>query len=132
MRGPGSGGDDQGTVGARERGAERLDGAPIDLADFHEFREVVDEGGVENTVRSGCSAAQAFQILKIASVHLRTRSDERLGARVRAGETEHLMTCVGQLPRNGRTYKARGTGDKHTHQQSLQILLKVSLETHLG
>ena len=104
---PGPGGDDQGAVGARERGAERLDGAPIDLAVLLELREVVDEGGVDHAIRHGRAAAQAFQVFEVASMHLGTGGDERLGARIRASEAEHLMARVDELLNDGRTDKAR-------------------------
>ena len=112
---PGPGGDDQGAVGASERSAERLDGAPIDLAILLEFREVVDEGGVDHAVRLGRSAAQAFQVFKIAAMHLGAGGDERLGARIRASKTEHLMARVDELLNDGRTDKACSTGDENTH-----------------
>src|SRR5579871_4420185 len=38
-----AGGDDQGAVGANQRGAHRLDSAPIDLAVFLIFREIMDK-----------------------------------------------------------------------------------------
>jgi hypothetical protein len=79
---PGTGGDDQEALGASERGAESLDGSPIYLADFLEFREVVDKSGVNHAIRHGCSTAQAFQVFQIASMHLRARGDKRLGARI--------------------------------------------------
>ncbi len=49
---------------------------------------------VNHAIRHGCSTAQAFQVFKIASMHLGTGSDERLGARIRASKTEHLMARV--------------------------------------
>ena len=39
----------------------------------------------------GRSAAQAFQILEIASMRLRAGGDKRLGVRIGAGETRHPM-----------------------------------------
>ncbi len=77
-----TGGDNQGAVRAGERGAESLDGVPICLADFLEFREVVDETGVNHAIRHGCSAAQAFQVFKITSMHLGASGGKRLGGRI--------------------------------------------------
>ena len=47
---PGARGDDQGSVGAGERVAERLDGPPVRFADFLEPREVVDKAAVDHAV----------------------------------------------------------------------------------
>ena len=91
-RGPG--GDDQRAVGARERVAERLDGAPIDLADRLESREVVDEGGVNHAVRCGRSTPQAVEVFEIDPMDLGACGGERRGARIRAGEAEHLWPAL--------------------------------------
>src|SRR5882762_8807529 len=45
-------GDDQGSLRANQRGADSLDGAPIYLTVRRPLREVVDEGGVNDAVRS--------------------------------------------------------------------------------
>ena len=108
-------GDDQGAVGAGERGAESLDGAPVYLAVLLEFREVVDEGGINHAIRHGRSAAQAFQVLKIAPMDLDAGGDERLGARIGASKTEHLMARANELLNNGGTDKACGASDESTH-----------------
>ncbi len=99
-----------------ERGAKRFDGAPIDLAVFRELRKVMDEGGVNHAVRLGCPAAQTLQVFKITSMHLGTPSDKRLGARIRASETEHLMARADQLLNNGGADKAGRSGDEYTHR----------------
>ncbi len=112
---PGPGGDDQGAVRARERGAERLDGAPVHLTVRRELREVVVEGAVNHAVRHGCSAAQAFQVFEITSVHLRSGGDKRLGTRIGACKTKHLMARVDQLLNDGRTDKSCSSCNENTH-----------------
>src|SRR5271170_7632540 len=84
-------GDDEGPVGTGEHGAESLDGAPVDLTDFLESQEIMDEAGMDHGVRLSRSTAQAFQVLQIAPMHLGTSSGESLGSRIRAGQTQHLM-----------------------------------------
>ena len=109
------GGDEQGAVGAFERGAERLDGLLVDRADGLESRPVVDEAGVNHAIRHGRSAAQAFKVLEIASMRLGAGGDERLGARVRASKTEHLMARVDELLHDGGPDKTCSAGDEDTH-----------------
>ena len=41
--------------------------------------------------------------------------DERLGGRVRAGQSKHLMACLDELPDNRRTDEPRSTGNEDTH-----------------
>src|ERR1700678_503146 len=77
-----SGGDDQGTIGSDERGAESLDGALVHLAISHELREVVVEGAVNYAFRFGCSVAQTFEILEIPPMHFRTGGYQSLGPRI--------------------------------------------------
>jgi hypothetical protein len=52
------------------------------------------ESRVDDAIRLGHSAAQAFQVFDDASMHLSTSGDQRLRARVRASHAEHLMACV--------------------------------------
>ena len=42
----------------------------IDLKVRLVLREVMDKGGVNHAIEHGCSTAQAFQVFKIASMHL--------------------------------------------------------------
>ena len=43
---------------------------------------------VDHAIRAGCSAAQAFQVFEIASMHLGAGGDERLGARIGARQSQ--------------------------------------------
>jgi hypothetical protein len=52
------------------------------------------KGGVNHAIRHGCSIAQAFEVLQIASLHLGACIHEELSARIRAGKTEHPMARV--------------------------------------
>ena len=88
---------------------------PVNLAVLLEFREVVDEGGVNYGIRAGCSAAQAFQIFEITSMHLGAGGGQRLCARIGACKTEHLMAGVDEFRHDGGTDKACGACDEDTH-----------------
>ena len=68
--------DDQGAVSVRERRTKCLDRSAIDLADFLEVLEVMDETGMYHAVRSSGSTAQTVQIFEIAPVHLSTSGGE--------------------------------------------------------
>jgi hypothetical protein len=47
----------------------------------------MDKSGGHHRIRSGCSSEQAFQVLKVASMHLGTSGGKRLGSRIRANKT---------------------------------------------
>src|SRR5580692_2703453 len=78
----GSGGDDQGAVRADKRGAESLNGAAVDLADFVESCEIVDESGVNDTVGGRGSAAQTVQIFHVPPMDFGAYGGQRLSARI--------------------------------------------------
>ena len=114
----GSAGDEQRTVRAFERRAERFDGALVDLAASREVRPVVPEGGVDHAVGLGRSAAQGFEVFEIPSKHLGACGDESFGALLGAGHAEHLMARVNKLWNKSRTDKTCSTGDENTHCDS--------------
>ena len=55
------------------------------------------EGGVDNGVRCGCSAAQAFQVLQIASMRLGAGGVKRLCTRVRPRQSKYVMACADEF-----------------------------------
>jgi hypothetical protein len=112
-RGPGR--DDLRAIGTGERGTECFDRVPIDLANFLESCEVVNETGVDHTVGGGCSAAQALEVANIAPMDVSARGLKRSGSCIRAGEAKHLVACPKQLLNDGGTDEAGGTGDKDAH-----------------
>ena len=75
----------------------------------------MDEGGVDHAVRGGGSAAQAIQVFEIAAKRLGASRGKRLCARLRAGEAEHPMARVDELPNDGGADKTRSAGDEYTH-----------------
>ncbi len=91
---PGSGRDDQGTIRAGERGAERLDRAPIRLTVNLEFREVVNEGRVDHAVGGGRSAAQAREIIERTAMHIGSlpSSPRSPGSPPQPAERKDLLT----------------------------------------
>jgi hypothetical protein len=82
---------------------------------FLELRKIVDEGGVDHAVRHGRSFAEAFEVGKIAAMHLGAGGRKRLGAGLRAGQAQNLMARAHELWNNGRTDKAGSSGHKDTH-----------------
>jgi hypothetical protein len=55
-------GDDERTAGSFEYGSDGFDSAFVELAAFRKSRPIVPEGGVNDGIGCGSSAAQAFQI----------------------------------------------------------------------
>ena len=108
--------DEQGTVGALEDRAQRLDGTSILPAVRDEVREVVVEGGVDHAIAASRAAAQAVEILDVAPVCLGASCRERLRPRIRARQSEHLMARVDEFRHDLRADEAGGTGEKNTHR----------------
>ena len=75
----GPGGDDQGAIRARERGAESLDSPLVRLGGRPIVCEIVDKSGVDHPVGSRCAAAKAFEIFERTAMYLGSRCDKRLG-----------------------------------------------------
>jgi hypothetical protein len=48
-------------------------------------------------------------------MHFGTSSDKRLGSRIGAGETKHLMARSDEFLNNGRTDKSGGTSNEYAH-----------------
>jgi hypothetical protein len=111
----GSGSDDQGAIGARERAAESLNGTPIRLGGRAIVGEIMDKSGVDHSVGSRSAAAKAFEILERTTMYVGSRRDEGLDTRIRASETEHLMTSVDQVSDDCRTNEACSASNKNAH-----------------
>ena len=63
----------------RERGAERLNGALVDLAVLLKSREIVDKRGVNHAIGHGRAAAQTVEILQVSAKHFGTSGDKGSG-----------------------------------------------------
>jgi hypothetical protein len=100
---------------------------PVDLAVSLEFREVVDEGGVDHSFRGGRSATQAFEVFKITAMDLRTGGNQRLGARIRASKTEHAVSRCDQFFDNGGADESGRAGNKDMHDETLPIDTKANI-----
>jgi hypothetical protein len=88
---------------------------PINLAVFLKFREIVDEGSVDDSVSRGGSAAEAFEIFKMAAVDFGAGGGEGLSARVAAGKTKNLMSASNEIGDEGRSDESCSSGDKDAH-----------------
>jgi len=62
------------------------------------------------------SDTQAVQVVHVAAEDLRPATGERLGARIRTAEPDHVMACVDEFRNQKRTDKAGGAGKKHSHE----------------
>ncbi len=110
-----AGSDDERAAGTSERRAERLDGALVRLRGRRVVREVVDEGGVNHSIRAGRAIPQAVQVFERAAKHLGSRRGKGRGTLIRTSEAEHSMARVHEFRNNGGADKARRAGDKDTH-----------------
>ena len=75
----------------------------------------MDEAEVDHPVRCRRAAAQAVQVLEVASVHVGPGGGERLGALVRAGEAEHGVPRLEEVLNDGGADEAGGAGDENAH-----------------
>ena len=77
----------------------------------------MDKGRVNHAIRRCCSTAQALQVFNVTAMDfdIGSRRDKGFGARIRARETEHLMTSVDQFPDDRCTNEACCTGNKNPH-----------------
>ena len=70
---------------------------------------------MDHAVRHGRALAQAFEVVKIAAMHLGACGRKRFGASLRARQAKHLMARVNEFWNDSGTDKAGGAGNKHTH-----------------
>jgi hypothetical protein len=89
--------DDQWAVRAGEHAAECLDRTPIRVGCRPVVREIVDKSCVDHSVGSRRSATKAFEIFERTAMYVGSGCGKGFGCRIRASETEHLMTSVDQL-----------------------------------
>src|SRR6185437_14106363 len=110
-----SGADDERTAGTLERGTDSFNSAFVEFAAFRKSCPVVPERDVKDGIGCGSSCAQAFQIFQIASLHLSSGGNQRLGACVAASQAEHLMACADKFRENPGTDESGCTCDENTH-----------------
>ena len=118
------GGDEERPAGARERLAERLDGAAIRIGGGLEAAregEVVPEREVDHAIRRGGRAPQGIEIVNGAAQHLGPCGGEGGGRGVRAGEPDHLVAALEQARHERAADHPRPPGDENaSHAQSYE------------
>jgi hypothetical protein len=72
-------GDDEGSVGSRERLADGLDGVPIGLGRSRVVVEVVNERQVDDSVGGRGPCAQAGEVIEMTPMDVSSGSRESLG-----------------------------------------------------
>ena len=73
------------------------------------------EGGVDDGIGRGRSAAQAFQVLQIASMRLGARGFKRLCARIRSRHSKNLMARADEFFHDGGTDESGSAGNEYAH-----------------
>jgi hypothetical protein len=86
------------------------------------------EGQVDDAVRSSGSLLEAVQILKRSANDFGTSRSQTRRLLIRATKAEDLVTGGNQVFDDSRADETGGSGNEHTHKQSLQI----SWETNLA
>ena len=71
------------------------------VANFLEPRQIVSESRVDHPVRHDRALAQAFEVTKVAAMHLGARGHKRLDAGLRARKAQHLMTSINEFWNDG-------------------------------
>jgi hypothetical protein len=75
------------------------------------------EGEMDHTVRRCSGAAQRFEVVDGAALHLRAGGGEEGGGGIGAGEADDLMACAEQLGDDGGADPAGRAGDEQTHER---------------
>ncbi len=73
------------------------------------------ERGMDHRVRLGGPAAQALRVLERAMKRFRASGDQGLSARVRAGQSEHLVPGADEFGHEVRADEAGRAGEEDTH-----------------
>jgi hypothetical protein len=89
--------------------------ALVQLTALREAGPFVPEGGVDDGIRRGCSAAEAFQVLQIASMRLCAGGFKRLCARIRSRHPQDLVARTDELFHDGGTDESGSAGNEYTH-----------------
>src|SRR6202795_4774386 len=76
---------------ARQRTQHRLGGAPVDFDVLHEPGEVMDEGGVDDTVGLPRALREALRIAEVAPAHLDALGGKPGRGLVAARQPDHLV-----------------------------------------
>src|SRR5579863_4222561 len=117
-----SGADNERTAGTLEHGADGFDRTFVEFAAFRKLRPVVPESDVKDGIGGSGAATEAFQVLQIAAMDFSASCDQRLGARIAACKTEHLVTCADQFRDNPGTDESCCTCHENTHRDLLYFL----------
>jgi hypothetical protein len=75
----------------------------------------VPEGGVDDGIRRGRSAAQAFQVFKVTWMRLSPGGLKQLYARIRPRYPKDLAACPDEFFHDGGTDESGSAGNEYTH-----------------
>jgi hypothetical protein len=85
---------------------------------------------VDDSIGRGCSAAQAFQVLQIASMRLGAGGFKRLCARIRPRHSKNVVTRADEFFHDGETDESGSASNKYTHM-CLPDLVRAKIDERL-
>ena len=85
---------------------------------------------MDDGIGRGCSAAQTFQVLQIASMRLGARGFKRLCARVRPRHSKYVMACADEFFHDGGTDESGSAGNEYAHM-CLPDLIRAKIDERM-
>jgi hypothetical protein len=79
----------------------------------------VPKRDVKNGIGHSGTGTEAFQVFQIAAMDISACRGQKLGARIAARETEHLVACADQFRDNPGTDESCCTCHENTHRNLL-------------
>jgi hypothetical protein len=116
-----SGADNERTAGTLKHISNSFNGAFVELTAFRKLRPIVPKRDVKDGIGRSGTAAEAFQVFQITALYLSPGCGQRLGARIAASKTEHLVTCADQFRDDPGTDESCCTCHENTHRNLLYL-----------
>ena len=117
-----SGTDNERTAGTLEYVSDSFDGAFVELAAFRKLRPIVPKRDVKNGIRRSAPLRRLSRSSRSPRLYLSPGCGQRLGARIAARKTEHLVASADKFRDNPGTDESCCTCYKNSHRISFTSL----------